>query len=471
MKLTKSNRTLIKLQTRMFYIVLFLQSCHKLDFSVPEEKSKISAEISGPPNSYRYPLGSGFFSKTSTILNSACISPKDSPSALASIPSPEAELKGGFSESRTSVLDKFNLTVSASANGGSLSGSGAASVDLLFSESDLKTSSYLSFSYRAGSIYLREPEISHLGKNLLIDPSKNQKIINQCGDELIYRVDLGARFHVGIEYAFASKELKDEMKAQLKINGPAGIKIYELNESSKGPSLEKSVGTLNLVVMQEGGDQAAFHALSDGIPKNCKLKIDDQGKLVKSSFEACSNYFQDKILFYAKTEFPKQIKRLSYSSTQEQSSLDILSYYTKRYDEFGFPELQENIEMKPEFKRYKNLIITPFEQELFKVSSFKRSLSLGIGTDPKLSLAIGKNFDPVDLIKVQSTLEQLLAIGQVGFGRCTSLLHQYLTDLSINRGLFSDFMDPCTEDKKSFQDSLEELKNSSFFPDFYKSYL
>ncbi|HYX33919.1 MAG TPA: hypothetical protein VE954_12455 [Oligoflexus sp.] len=451
----------------MFWIGLLTTagtlSCQK---TVPStSRSELKSEIVALPNGVRYALGSGFASKTGTFLNSSCITAAESPSAVDVIPYPEGKLTGGFSESRKTIIDKFGMTVSASVKGGVFSGSGSSSIDVTFAESDLKTASYLSYTYRAGNVYLKKPTLSLEGKGLRDNPNV-EKIKATCGDELIYQVDLGARFHVGIEYTFASKELKDEMKAELKIKGPAGATFFKLNESRSGTLLDKTVGTLNLVVYQEGGDQAAFKALSHGIPKNCNLKI-ESGKLSRKGFESCASYYQDVILPYMQEKLPAQLGKLEYSAA---SGLNVLRYYTKRYDEFGFPELQTEFVMPIEAKLYKVRTLDAFDKSVFQIAAFMRSLTLGIGGNPDIARPKELTFDPERFLNVRHDLERLLADGQLGLNRCRALLENFVLKNQSDSKL-SDVMAPCDADYQSFKDSRLEILKNGLIPAIYQSYL
>ncbi len=433
--------------------------------SCQKSTSDLKTEVIGLPNGFKYPLGSGYVSKTGTILNTACITSTDAASSVDLIPYPESKLRGGFSESRKTVIDKLGVAVSASANLGSISGGGSASVDLSFAESDLKTASYLSYAYRAGNVFLRDPTLSLVGKGLLVNNRKD-RISSECGDEVVYRVDLGARFHVGIEYSFASKEMKDEMKAELKIKGPLGVTLFKLNESHSGTLMDKTVGSMNLVVYQEGGDQTAFKALADGIPGGCTLKTDAKGNLIKAGFQLCSDYFQNRILPYIQKDLPKQLEKFSYDS---EGQLNVLRYYTKRYDEFGFPELQTEISVDRDVKLYKMRKIDRFDQNLFKVAAFLRSINLGIGGNPEIVRPKDVNLDPEKILALRRDLDKLKSHGQLGLNRCRGLLKDFVMNVGVGSKTFSEYMQPCDDDYKSFKEKQLEIL-SNVFPETYKSY-
>jgi hypothetical protein len=441
-------------------------SCQKTDRIEVSGDSTLKAEVIPLPNSFRFPLGSGYVSKTGTILNTACLAPGDKASSVDIIPYPEGQLKGGFSESRKTVIDKLSVSVSASANAGFVKGSGSASLDVSFAESDLKTASYLSYDYRAGNAYLRYPKIKANANGIVVNRDLG-KIAAQCGDEVVYRVDLGARFHVGLEYTFASKELKDEMKAKLKLKGPAGVTLFSLNESHSGTAMDRTLATLNLVVYQEGGDQNAFKSLSQNIPKNCTVEV-KEGKLARKSFQQCADFYQNKILPYMQREFPEQVKKLAYEGKE---GLNVLRYYTKRYDAFGYPELQTEINLPQKVKVYQRTKLKAFDQDVFKVAAFLRSIILGIGGSASIERPPGLNLDPGRLSEIRLELERLQSAGQLGLDRCRGLVQDYIMKAPHAQGDFEDVIRPCDADYDAFKAHVSELVNSQtgIIPSVYLS--
>lgn len=148
-----------------------------------------------------------------------------------------------------------------------------------------------------------------LGKSAVIDGRKfNQKGISafqtkdltqfreQCGDQFVEQVKLGAQLFVGLKYTFASKETKEKIMLTLKGSLFWGLIKFSKTWTKEFRQLMQNV-RVTVEAFQIGGDPSQLEALKKDI---------NQGSCAGDEAEKCSDAI-DRLLEYGRSGFTSQV--------------------------------------------------------------------------------------------------------------------------------------------------------------------
>ncbi len=341
---------------KLFTYIIIVFGCTK------KETSQITTIVPGKPEQ-RVQLGGGYNSFTGEFLATGpCL--KGSLDRIKLLPSSRANLDGGYSESFQSVTDKLQVGGSVKQSVGGL-GNLKASISIANSlaDSDLKTSYYTMFSYEVGTATLNKPTITQLGQ-----VSQGLDAVDRlitCGDELVYQIDYGARIHIGLEFSFHSKEMKQTFAYRVQVKDKiTGSKILDFHDS-ESTSLAKLVADVKVIFIQEGGDNRRYQQITNELSSGCfvngsqaqQIKREGFGakeQTLGEEFEPClADYRQ--LTTYAFEEFSEQIEQAKLSD--DLSGLVPLRIHTRPYINFGYPEFNQ-LELSIPAK------VRPFSQKL-----------------------------------------------------------------------------------------------------------
>lgn len=190
---------------------------------------------------------------------------------------------------------------------------------------------------------LNNNELDQERKNLL--NIKEASLLENCGDEFVSQINLGARFIVGIVYHFTSQEFaqKFSMKATAKFG--KGKLSYRREVFDEDEQLQEifSSAYVKTYLVQEGGNNQEFSLLFPSTHSpSCPLKIpfDSHGEIDMEKFESqlhpCFDLY-NRAIVYGK-QFFANLNDLHLSTSFDH--LKINYYATRRYDQAGLYQLQ-----------------------------------------------------------------------------------------------------------------------------------
>lgn len=319
--------------------------------------------------------GVGYSTLLSNFTSGTCVDAQKNYRAI--YPHNIASFEGGHSEDRGLSTDTIAWGGSAEANYGIFSVTGDIEVEASLVEEDLKTSVYTSFSLDAGTLFLNRYELTPFGQGLLSKPLEERYLA--CGDEFINQINLGARVFVGLEYSFATKEVKTAFSAALK--GSASLpgknieKIFWEEQISAVP-FDDVNGTVNVIFEQEGGDYEAFLAYKQKlVPKNCyvgTVKKKQTAADLGEGSSPCIRAYRQIINEYVRTQFPQQLKglALAQSDSISASALVPLKYYTMPYRSIGYPQFSPpELTLPAEIKNLRDIDIKELSDLFLKLTA------------------------------------------------------------------------------------------------------
>ena len=148
-----------------------------------------------------------------------------------------------------------------------------------------------------------------LGKSAVIDSrtfnNKGSSAFNtndltqfreQCGDQFVEQVKLGAQLFVGLKYTFANKEIKEKVMLTLKGSLLWGLIKYSKTWTKEFRQLMQNV-RVTVEAFQIGGDPSQLERLKKDIR---------QGSCAGDNAETCSDAI-DRLLEYGRTGFTAQV--------------------------------------------------------------------------------------------------------------------------------------------------------------------
>ncbi|MBF0298332.1 MAG: hypothetical protein HQK51_06405 [Oligoflexia bacterium] len=183
----------------------------------------LSSAISNLDDPSRIPLGKPYLSNIDLLLgNEYCVlggekydpnnrnsfaNNKDRPQL---VPYPKLEMNSNSSQSVETTSNKLIVSVSGSADAGIASINAKLWNETALLDSEVKISNYTTIAYIAGNAILTPRRISQFASRFL-EKNDYSSIIKECGNELVYQVQLGARLVLGLEFNFDSVDLKNKL--------------------------------------------------------------------------------------------------------------------------------------------------------------------------------------------------------------------------------------------------------------------
>jgi ankyrin repeat protein len=177
-------------------------------------------------------------------------------------------------------------------------------------------------------------KVSAFGKEMLANPLD---LMNRCGNEFVYQIDLGIKLIATLSLEFASKEDKEAFNAELLIGVDDEENKVTLNGNLN--AIKQRMGsrtTLKIEAYQTGGNPKSLEAIIKKSVIECKL----------STIESCLETF-DKVLKYARKDFLEELNN--------EKSFKPIRYHTLPYEESqafelvpanGFPMLDNLVQLK-----------------------------------------------------------------------------------------------------------------------------
>lgn len=397
----------------------------------PPLSSELKSEVPAVANQHVYPLGTGFLSLFGEFYDGqSCVTAAervDGKPVFEAAWAPEASLDAGYAETQT--RSEHRLRSGAEVNGkvdigvAALTVDGRIEIETALVDHELKTSVYTTFTNRAGNVVLVNPALTSFGKALASGDDLVDKVerLFSCGDEFVYQVQLGNRLSLGLEFAFASKEVKNNFN--LKVDGGAKVAGKKIKrtflEVDENFNFESIIGTVRLIFEQEGGNRELFEQAKASVPTDCHVaggfeaEVNDQGIGVKKGvlrgYETCIEAYQRLMSDYAVNSFPAQVKGLEYAAKSDlaNSGYTALRYYTMAYEKAGYPEFRSVLKDLPtEIQEFLDKKVKPLVMALKKLMKGLRALDNVLentSRDPvvvtvkgKLGQALGGADGPLD---------------------------------------------------------------------------
>lgn len=235
------------------------------------------------------------------------------------------ELKNLLDVQVSGKLNMEGLTVKSAARFASEAASSTLSTSLLFAN-------------KLGGRYviLNQPVLTPNAEKVGLTKDYN-KIREQCGDQFVEQIELGAELFVAMRFDFANQDVKSAFDAEIDLNF---INIFEVSGAAK-VAMEKYKNTIGVTVTayQVGGDVTALGQIFTD-------RFGDSTGVMRCSIDninACIEAMQNVVNYATSLQpgnFRDQLKNLTYDDSSPKGAA-FLKYVTKIYASGGMRELYE----------------------------------------------------------------------------------------------------------------------------------
>jgi hypothetical protein len=269
-------------------------------------------------------LGLPYDSSNDRILNEPCVV-----GDVRLEGSSTSEVEYLFSQSAEDLLASSKGKGKASAGVAGLKAQAKVSFLSRVAETDSSTSVLFKYNYELGAAKLwnKKPAKPEL---IAMPPIQ---IAATCGDRFVDQVLLGAQLFLAMNVHFESKEMKNHVKAQIKVKAFGHKKTFK--KTLANIDKEKVRGKVSIEAMQIGGDERALDQVLGKFTeeKGARLVCDlfDENEL-----DRCLD-LQEAVIRYAKRDFSRQLGKTA--DISEIDRLAPLRIITKDYRSSGLPML------------------------------------------------------------------------------------------------------------------------------------
>jgi hypothetical protein len=408
----------------------------------PESGSSTKEEIVGGDRAFRQKLGTSYNSLVGVFGTKQCVD-----GTPVAIHRATAELEAGYKERVKE--DAYSLLMTGDAHGAvsGLKVKGHMELETSLGESELSKKHYLTFTYTAGNIVLTEPKLSELGRSLAeVDLESPLERLQTCGNEYLYQVELGGRLHAGVEYIFATHEMKSRFSAWVSAKDPTGTFEASYDLPSVDVAAMELHGMARLVFEQEGGDMQAYGVARAQLPPSCLTgrafaaveagsDSEHMKKVKLSGLEDCIKAYRDTILPYAREGFRKQIATLAYvpGNPLTTPGLDVLRFFTKPYLASGFVKFQQDLLVPAALRdlaaRLKTVVTTlrrvtqllrAYKDLLTLPEADIKVFGLGLKSNPEQEARIRRE----EILALTQRFDDLRQVAEDELGRCVDRIAQ-----------------------------------------------
>jgi len=152
----------------------------------------------------------------------------------------------------------------------------------------------------------------------------------QCGDQFVERVRLGAQLYIGMKYVFTSKEQKEKIRLTLKGELFWGLIKFSKTWSKEWRDMLANV-RVSIEAFQVGGNPKRLEELKSHI---------FQGSCAGNDADRCSEAI-DGLLAYAKDEFPKQLNNMEISEDSTKGPAILYAITSNYADRSVYDPIQQ----------------------------------------------------------------------------------------------------------------------------------